>query len=481
MPMRIPNPLRVTTQPAQALQSALGTLAFGGPSPIDIENRAAQQAQREAHAALYQEQTRKAAAEAEAQQLMNDLRTDAGMRRTAAYRAGIPVTGANTAEDYFAGRSSEAGTMPPAGPLLDKYADAQFALRTGMADKSVDPLQIEKSLQLRGAGRRADQIRSGELDPLTEAQAVFAQSGKAPFDNTANGTMNLLTGAETINPVGTARVGAEEALAASRRALAGKYGADTRQTEAETRAGVRMGAPVLVDDPEAGVIYTAPSGAIGRPAGAKPTDRAEKLVPVLGADGRTTYVPASEAAGGVVPPKVAGSRSGANVADAATYAESLADRMEGYLGQNPRSTTGPATSLVRGFESMANMVAPGIVDSQATLAAQTKESLITALGAISKEGRGKLSNQDMQRIDRAIGALSSGTPDGLKQGLSDVRDTIDIMRGRQPRSAVRPAVGGAVTPATATGGDKFQVGQTYVDRNGNRAVYIGNGQWAESR
>ena len=35
-----------------------------------------------------------------------------------------------------------------------------------MADKSVDPLQIEKSLQLRGAGRRADDIRAGTLDPL---------------------------------------------------------------------------------------------------------------------------------------------------------------------------------------------------------------------------------------------------------------------------------------------------------------------------
>jgi hypothetical protein len=44
---------------------------------------------------------------------------------------------------------------------------------------------------------------------------------------------------------------------------------------------------------------------------------------------------------------------------------------------------------------------------------------------------------------------------------------------RNPQ-APPPAAG---KPAAAPGADKYQVGAIYRDKNGNRAKYLGNGQW----
>jgi hypothetical protein len=63
-----------------------------------------------------------------------------------------------------------------------------------------------------------------------------------------------------------AAAGASTAAAAASTALA-------NQRDFERQTGVSIGAPVLVNDPEAGPIYTAPSAAVGRPAAAKPSDK----------------------------------------------------------------------------------------------------------------------------------------------------------------------------------------------------------------
>ena len=154
--------------------------------------------------------------------------------------------------------------------------------------------------------------------------------------------------------------------------------------------------------------------------------------------------------------------------NAADYALSLVDRLESSLKANPRSTTGMASGLVRGFEAAANTAVPGVVGSQGTIAAQTKEALITALNDLKKGGAGRLSNQDMMRIDRSIGQLTTGTPEAMAGGLKDTRDLITILRGSSATTSPQPS-------------DKFEVGKVYQDAGGNKAKYLGSGRWEEQR
>jgi hypothetical protein len=118
----------------------------------------------------------------------------------------------------------------------------------------------------------------------------------------------------------------------------------------------------------------------------------------------------------------------------ADYATLLTDRLNTLVTDNPRSATGIFAPLVRATEAVVNSVAPGTLGSQATISAQTKEQLITVLSQIRGGGMGRLSNQDMRRVDTAIGQINSGTPEGMAQGLSDTYDLIDALQGKPPRS-----------------------------------------------
>ena len=113
----------------------------------------------------------------------------------------------------------------------------------------------------------------------------------------------------------------------------------------------------------------------------------------------------------------------------ADYAETLVSRLETLLDSDPRSTTGMFSAPVRGVEAITNAVVPGAIGSQATIAKQTKEQLISVLGQVRGGGAGRLSNQDMRRVDTAIGQLNTGTPEGMAQGLKDARELINTMKG----------------------------------------------------
>jgi hypothetical protein len=65
---------------------------------------------------------------------------------------------------------------------------------------------------------------------------------------------------------------------------------------------------------------------------------------------------------------------------------------------------------------------------------------------------GKLSNQDMARVDRAIGQINSGTQEGMLQGLADTYDLIDTLQGKPARSG--KGVNKPITPPPPPG---FQV------------------------
>lgn len=125
---------------------------------------------------------------------------------------------------------------------------------------------------------------------------------------------------------------------------------------------------------------------------------------------------------------------------AGQQAELLNARLEKILTENPRSATGIFSPIVRGTEATVNSINPGTIGSQATISRQTKEQLIGVLGQIKGGGAGRLSNQDQRRVDTAIGAISSGTPESMSQGIKDTYDLIDSLRGRSPRSMSAPGI-----------------------------------------
>lgn len=256
----------------------------------------------------YGAQTDKARAEAEAkrneQRIAEELfnrRGDSYTDETAALRLGVPVNHVKGYRGYVTGANPMPPAMPAGGPTLGQIGDVLFAMRNGMLDKTVSADEIAKAERTAGETRIRTDVASGAADPTRVSQAFFATSGKAPFDNMGGtGTFNLLTGDSTLNALGNANVGATRALGNQRNASARNSNASAAQTEGETKSGVKIGAPVLVNDPEAGLIYTAPSSAIGRTPGAKPVDRAaraESLKPVTQADGTVVWTPVSEAAG----------------------------------------------------------------------------------------------------------------------------------------------------------------------------------------
>src|SRR5262249_20768615 len=172
--------------------------------------------------------------------------------------------------------------------------DAELAFKTGFADKTISSVDIAKALNEYQTMRNRSAVIAGTADPTRTAQGYFSVSGHAPYHAGETATTNLLTGTTQTTPLGEAKIGTEKAHAgayagqeASSRAAAGEHGARTRQIESETRSGVRMGAPVVVDDPELGLIYTSPGAAIGRTPAAKPGTGTFK--PVLQRDGTVTY------------------------------------------------------------------------------------------------------------------------------------------------------------------------------------------------
>lgn len=219
---------------AMALSAAA---LMSGPTPNEVADREALAESRRAEAALRQAQTGKADSERAILEARRRLLEGEGMDETVAYMAGTTVPGVRTARDYTLGTPG-VQTMPPAGPALEAIQRAQAALRTGAMDNTVDPLAIARARGEYDLQGRERDVLEGRISPTQARQAGFGVrgTGAAPFNNTASGTMNVLDGTETINPVGEAKIGhlnaqtgAQDALALANRALAGERGARTTE------------------------------------------------------------------------------------------------------------------------------------------------------------------------------------------------------------------------------------------------------------
>lgn len=108
-----------------------------------------------------------------------------------------------------------------------------------------------------------------------------AIGGKPLYDDLGGGTgtFDQYTGGQTLNPLGNEKVSTERAhqgayrgAANASNAAAGASSALARQRNAETTSGVKIGAPVVLDDG----TYAAPGSAVGKAAGTKPKADADK-------------------------------------------------------------------------------------------------------------------------------------------------------------------------------------------------------------
>jgi hypothetical protein len=109
-------------------------------------------------------------------------------------------------------------------------------------------------------------------------------------------------------------------------------------------------------------------------------------------------------------------------------AEVVMSDLEKSLKNNSRSTVGLGVPIVRGVEAVGQLVAPGAIGSQATLAAQNKQQLVQLGAQVLGGSLGRLSNQDTQRIQEGMGMINSGTEEGLKKGIDHFRTVINTAK-----------------------------------------------------
>ena len=295
---RFANPFNPSTPEGDVMNMAAQAL-FMGPTPYEIEGRAAKAYSQAQQARLYDAQRLKHEAQTALLEAQGRLVSPEGLRETVALGTQTPVEGVQNYEDYIGGRL-QPGKMPPAGPVIDRLAPALQAGRYGVMTGTKSVADIAK-----GQGEFIDQgvaqgAREGTI-PLDRAAAILRFGKEAPFKAHEWGTESVFTGGRTTTPYGEARVRSEDAQARERGAHAGLYSAQAAEQGAINRAGVggRFG-QLLLTEGDNGPVWTPPQAAANQRAGFKPT---EKLVPVLNSDGTTIYVPQSEASGRTVPSK----------------------------------------------------------------------------------------------------------------------------------------------------------------------------------
>lgn len=233
-----------------------------------------------AHSDLYREQARKATVERQlAERLLRDQGPDAQDELIAA-AAGVP---SYTVRGF---RDTMAGTNP--GRTMEDYAAEAPGIRRGMlavrpayADKTINPVNIAQSLDQLGRTDTRNDVISGKLDAKKAAQGFFATSGHAPYQAGETGATDLTSGVQTLNPIGVQRAAREGAHARD-------YNARAAQTEEETRTGVKIGGPEIIDS-EAGPVFAPRRAAIGQRPGLDPNKaRAPGVGGGRNGDGSTT-------------------------------------------------------------------------------------------------------------------------------------------------------------------------------------------------
>ncbi len=185
----------------------------------------------DAHSELYKEQAAKAVVERQLAERLLAQNSDEAVTDVIGSAANMPGRRVRMMRDIENLGGDESQYTPDE---WQSYRRGSLAVRPGYADKTVNPVNIAQALDtLHKVGDRNSVIAG--RDPTRTAQAHFATSGRAPFDNMGGvGTFNLATGVQSLNDLGNARVGMEESRA-------GLY--DAQAGAAESLAALRDATP----------------------------------------------------------------------------------------------------------------------------------------------------------------------------------------------------------------------------------------------
>lgn len=230
------------------------------------------------------------------------------------FRNAAPVTRTVTdeADPHFGvSLSSPMGRPEWLSPEIERDANDELrAIAYGMAGEGRDRASnIAQARDLIRRGRIQEDVLRGAVTPTRAAQAMYPFTGHDPFKQDAQGSVLDVAGGtvDQTNPIAQgnvkllgSRASERDAAAGAQRALGALHGARQRQVDSETRSGVRVGPPVMVDDPEIGPSYTSPGAAVGRRPAARPVAQGSKLTLTLTGydeDGNGVYEYVPQAAG----------------------------------------------------------------------------------------------------------------------------------------------------------------------------------------
>jgi hypothetical protein len=423
MAQRFGNPYQPATAIGQGLQNiAIGL--FGNKGRGSSRNAELDAA----HAGLYDEQAQAKAVERQLkEQQLRDEGEDAQHERIAA-RVGLPV---HSVKAYLRELRTGGPNLHEYAPYAANLSDAMIAIRGNNPAHQARALLELKQL------RDRDAIIAG-ADPTSTSRAYLATEAKPLFDNSAVGTFDLSTGVEKLNPYGTQKVDTEKKHGTAYQAAAGASGAAAQasralaaQRELETRTGVRIGAPVFVDDGKGGVTYASPIAAVGGDGKtAAPRPQAPPIKAVLNADGTTTWERVAPGTGqqvGTTPPRPVAPRK---------------------VTPNDKKTLETAVGeALAGMELDAADLSP------------------TTRNAIVKQAEIEFENGAAGHLNAVMDAINKVAPDSFeltgtwgarkltaKGGLRDVQKPVPG-RDAQPRPAQKPpATAPAAAPAAAGAG-----------------------------
>lgn len=265
----------------QAAQS-LGAMLTAGPSPYALEDRESKMRLNTAHEGAYRATAAKHGAEAAGQERQNALMSDDEIFNSAWAAEGgdhrLPsadIQAALDADPTLRGRVARRyGAIRQSNQVSGKTNSHQ--LEQGITEHADRTLGQDVLAGTRTAGSVGEMVAARGGKPLRDVKddtnfSRFLAPSQAPMVTTQLG------GAKIEERGAASRQ--HDAAAGNQRAQAGEHGARTTQINQETRTGIKIGAPVLVNDPEAGPMYTAPQSAPGRAPAAMPRDHAPRSTP----------------------------------------------------------------------------------------------------------------------------------------------------------------------------------------------------------
>jgi len=326
--------------------------------------------------------------------------------------------------------------------LLAKIREEQQQqeLKSFAAQSGGDPRKLMEAL-LKSGNPRAIELAT-HMKGLLPDQKLHSVGAGGLYDPSSGTVIAPLGVPEKQTPTGLSRLLAEKAKLPPGDPRHSFYDNAIRK-ESETAKQIsptvvmpRTEPPVQQHTDEKGLLWERERGGSWKPA--------------LGPDGTQLGSRPSAAA------SAAARKAGEGVKNVESLSDDI-DTLVTMLEQNP-NIAGGRGMITRGIEAASGFIDPTQAPTDAHLFESRIGDLKTRLQLLRADKR--FSKEAMARMDKII--QGTGLGQNAATSIATLRDMQDKMN--------RDVAGSAKA-------DKFTVGQTYRDANGNTAKYLGNGNW----